>query len=172
MNDDSTNDVSMNSGPVNDGWDFEHRPRRLRITVIALAVLIMLAHIVWAVILVRGDTGVTFSVADQLAFVVIGIVLAGAVLTLLRVRVRAGAPGVEIRGPWRVRVWSWDHVVGLTFPRSSYWPRLELPAYEHIGIWAIQSVDGPDAAEAMRRLREVIREYKPSAADPETVADR
>ena len=157
---------------MNDVWEFEHRPRLLRTVVIALAVLILLIHLVWAVILVRGDTGVTFGIAEQLSFVVIGVIFAGVALTFLRVRVRAGAPGVEIRGPWRTRLWRWDDVVGLTFPRSAYWPRLELPAYEHTGIWAIQSVDGPEAAEAMRRLREVIREYKPSAADPETVADR
>lgn len=153
-------------------WDFAHVPRRMRTTVLVLAAVIIVVHVVWAIILVRGDTGVTIGVADQLAFVVTGFIFAGVLLTLLRVRVRAGERGVEITGPIRSRLWPWEDVVGLTFPRSSYWPRLELPAYEHVGIWAIQTFDGADGVAAMSGLREVVRSYKPSAADPETVADR
>lgn len=153
-------------------WDFDHVPSRMRTTVLVLAVVIVLVHIVWAIILVRGDTGVTIGVPDQLAFVVTGFIFAGLLLTLLRIRVRAGRSGVEVTGPLRTRLWAWEDVVGLTFPRSSYWPRLELPAYEHVGLWAIQTFDGADGVDAMARLREVVRSYKPSAADPETVADR
>ena len=157
---------------MNDEWDFAHEPRRMRKTVIALAVLIVIVHVIWAVILVRGDTGVTIGIADQLAFVVTGLIFAGVLLTLLRIRVRVGEQGVELRGPLRTRLWPWADIVGLTFPRSSYFPRLELPAYEHAGIWAIQTFDRVEGVEAMSRLREVVRTYKPSAADPETVADR
>ena len=153
-------------------WDYVHTPRRMRTTVLVLAAGIILVHVVLAIILVRGDTGVTLGIADQLAFVVTGFIFAGVLLTLLRVRVRAGKPGVEVTGPIRTRLWPWEDVVGLTFPRSSYWPRLELPAYEHVGIWAIQTFDGADGVDAMSGLREVVRSYKPSAADPETVADR
>lgn len=153
-------------------WDFEHRPRTLRKVVIALAVLIIVIHIAWAFILVLGDTGVALGGGDQVAFVVIGLIFAGVLLTMLRVRVRAGAAGVELRGPLRTQVWGWTDIVGITFPRSSKWPRLELPAYENCGIWAIQTVDGQEGIEAMGQLREVIRGYKPSAAEPETVADR
>ncbi|MEH6380942.1 MAG: PH domain-containing protein, partial [Dietzia cercidiphylli] len=85
--------------PDLDHWDFEHRPRRLRIAVIALAILTVLAHVVWAVVLVRDDTGVTIGIADQLAFVAIGLIFAGVLLTLLRIRVRVGEQGVEVRGP-------------------------------------------------------------------------
>ncbi len=157
---------------MNDTWDFEHRPRRLRTVVLALAVLIVLVHVAWAIVLVRGDTGVSIGIADQLAFVVTGFIFAGVLCTLLRIRVRVGAVGVEVRGPLRTRVWDWSDIVGLTFPRSGTWPRLELPGYEHVGIWAIQTVDGQQAVDAMGRLREVVRQYKPSAADPQTVADR
>lgn len=157
---------------MNETWEFEHRPRRMRSTAIAVSVLIVIVHMVWAVVLVRGDTGVTIGLADQLAFVVIGFIFAGLLLTLLRIRVRVGPQGVELRGPLRLRTWGWDDIVGLTFPRSSYWPRLELPAYEHAGIWAIQTIDGQYGIDAMARLREAVRAHKPSAADPETVADR
>lgn len=157
---------------MNDTWDFVHRPHRLRTAVLALSVLIVAVHTVWAVVLVRGDTGVAIGVADQLAFVATGFIFAGLLCTLLRIRVRVGDQGVEIRGPLRSRIWGWHDIVGITFPRSSKWPRLELPAYEHVGIWAIQTYDGPEAVEAMGRMRETVRQYKPTAADPETVSDR
>lgn len=153
-------------------WDFEHRPRRLRQAAIVLAALTVIVHVVWAIILVRGDTGVTIGTADQLAFVVVGFIFAGVFLLPLRIRVRVGEAGVELSGPVRTRLWGWDDVVGVTFPRSSQWPRLELPAYEHMGILAIQATDGQLAVEAMGGMREAIRRHKPSAAEPETVADR
>lgn len=153
-------------------WDFEHQPRRLRTVVLVLAVVIVLVHIAWAFLLVRGDSGVTLGVGDQIAFVAVGVILAGVLLTLRRIRVRAGAPGIELRGPFRSRLWRWDDIVGITFPRSSRWPRLELPGYEHTGILAIQTSDGQEAVDAMGGLRAVIQGYKPSAADPESVSDR
>ena len=159
-------------GATDTTWDFDHRPRKMRRVVIALAVVTVIVHVIWAVILVQGDTGVTIGGADQFAFVVTGFIFAGVLLTLLRIRVRAGVAGVEVTGPLRTRVWDWADVVGLTFPRSSYCPRLELPAYEHVGLWAIQTFDGAEGVTAMARLREVVGSYKPSAADPETVADR
>ena len=86
----------------------------MRTTAIAVSVLIVIVHVVWAVILVRGDTGVTIGIADQFAFVVIGFIFAGVLLTLLRIRVRVGQQGVELRGPLRVRTWGWDDVVTVT----------------------------------------------------------
>lgn len=153
-------------------WDLVHRPRRMRVVAIVLAVVILLLHLAWAYTLTDGDTGVTIGVADQLSFVVIGVVFAAAVLSLLRIRVRAGAAGVEVRGPLRERLWPWEQVVGFTFPRGGQFPHLELPGYEYVSIWAVQAIDGEDAVEAMDRLREVAGRYKPSAADPASVADR
>ena len=139
-------------------WDYVHTPRRMRTTVLVLAAVIILVHVVWAIILVRGDTGVTLGIADQLAFVVTGFIFAGVLL-------RAGKPGVEVTGPIRTRLWPWEDVVGLTFPRSSYWPRLELPAYEHVGIWAIQTFDGADGVDAMSGLREVVQAVRGRSRD-------
>ena len=160
------------SGPAETGWDYEHRPRRMRVVAILAAVAVLALHVVWALTLRNGDTGVTLGAADQMSFVIIGLIFSGLILTLLRIRVRAGRDGVEVRGPLRDRRWPWEDVVGFTFPRSGQFPRLELPAYEYVGIWAIQAIDGESGIDAMDRLREVAARYKPSAADPESVADR
>ena len=166
----STDTTSGDDGGTS--WDLDYAPRRMRIVAVVLAVVILAVHIVWAVTLRNSDTGVSLGGGDQAAFVIIGMIFAGVTLSALRVRVRAGSRGVEVSGPLRSRVWEWEQVVGFTFPRGGQFPRLELPAYEYVSIWAIQAVDGVAAADAMDRLREVAGRYKPSAADPDSVIDR
>lgn len=154
-------------------WDLDHRPRKLRIAAIVAAAVVLVLHVLWAITLTWGrDTGVHIGLADQLAYVVIGIIIAGLILLTLRIRVRAGAAGVEISGFLRSRVYPWEVIVGFTFPVSAQWARLELPAYEHVGIQAIQAMDRESAVGAMHRLREIAAVHKPSAADAENVADR
>ena len=154
-------------------WEFDYRPKKLRVWTVVIAVVVLILHILWAATLTAGrDTGVTIGGGDQLAFVAIGIILAGLILLLLRIRVRAGAEGVELTGLLRAKVFRWDDIVGFTFPISAQWARLELPAYEHVGIPAIQAMDGEQAVAAMRTLRNVAGKYKPEAADPDSVADR
>ena len=154
-------------------WELEYRPRKLRMWAVAIAVVVLILHIIWALTLTAGrDTGVHIGGADQLAFVAIGLILAGLILLLLRIRIRAGSAGVELAGLVATKRYDWDDVVGFTFPLSAQWARLELPAYEHVGIPAIQAMDGDSAVSAMHALRDVAHKYKPSAADPENVADR
>lgn len=170
--------MSSDTQPTSDNsaiaeWEFDYRPKKLRVWTVVIAVVVLILHILWAATLTAGrDTGVTIGGGDQLAFVAIGIILAGLILLLLRIRVRAGTEGVELTGLLRAKVFRWDDIVGFTFPISAQWARLELPAYEHVGILAIQAMDGEQAVEAMRTLRNVAGKYKPEAADPDNVADR
>lgn len=162
-----------NSDTRDADWELEYRPKKLRVWTIAIAVVVLILHIIWALTLTAGrDTGVHIGGADQLAFVAIGIILAGLILLLLRIRIRAGAAGVELTGLLATKLYQWDDIVGFTFPLSAQWARLELPAYEHVGIPAIQAMDGDAAVTAMHALRDVAKTYKPRAADPENVADR
>ena len=154
-------------------WELEYRPKKLRVWTVAIAIIVLILHIIWAITLTAGrDTGVHIGGADQLAFVAIGLILAGVILLLLRIRIRAGAEGVELRGLLATKLYRWDDIAGFTFPLSAQWARLELPAYEHVGIPAIQAMDGELAVSAMHSLRDVAHKYKPSAADPENVSDR
>lgn len=154
-------------------WDLDYRPTRLRRWAIVAAVVVFALHVAWGLTLTSGrDLGVHVGGADQIAYVVIGIIWAGLILLLLRIRVRAGAAGVEITGLLRTKVYPWEIIVGFTFPLSSQWARLELPAYEHVGIAAIQASDGDAAVDAMHELRAVAGRFKPSAATSEAVADR
>ena len=51
-------------------------------------------------VLRTADTGVYFRIADQVAMVMIGALIAGGVLLLARPRVRADADGIEVRNTW------------------------------------------------------------------------
>lgn len=154
-------------------WELDYRPTRLRRWAIVLAVVVVIAHAAWGATLTMGrDLGVYVGIADQIAYVVLGLIWGALILLALRIRVRAGAQGVEIHGFLRAKLYPWDEIVGFTFPYSSQWARLELPAYEHVGIMAIQAHDGDRAVNAMRTLRSIARTYKPSAATEEAVADR
>ena len=146
------------------GAVFQARPRRaLRVAVVAAVVLIVVFSVVGA-LLRNTPTGVYFRVSDQVAMVLVGMLLAGGALLFARPRVRAGAQGVEVRNLLGSRLVPWELVLGVSFPDGAPWARLELPDDEYIAIMAIQSADGRYAVQAIRGLRAVHAEHAASHA--------
>jgi Bacterial PH domain len=141
------------------GVFFEARPRKARRVAVAAAVALVVVFTVVAVLLRRTPTGVYFRFSDQVAMVLLGLLLAGAVLLFIRPRVRAIADGVEVRNVLTTRTVPWDLVLGVSFPDGAPWARLELPDDEYIAVMAIQAVDGQYAVEAIRSLRAVQAEH-------------
>ncbi|MGH4013353.1 MAG: PH domain-containing protein [Pseudonocardiaceae bacterium] len=139
--------------------EFEVRPRKVRHVAMASAVLLIVVFTVIAALLRRTDTGVYFRVSDQIAMVVLGLLLAGAALLFARPRVRAGADGVEVRNLLGSRTLPWELVLRVSFPDDAPWARLELPDDEYIAVLAIQSADGRHAVQAIRALRAVHAEH-------------
>lgn len=108
-------------------------------------------------LLTDTPTGVIFRTSDQVAMVLLGVLLAGGVLLLARPRVRADESGVEIRNVVTVRRFEWDQVLHVSFPDGASWARLELPDDEYVSIMAVQAVDREHAVSAVRALRELHR---------------
>jgi hypothetical protein len=106
-----------------------------------------------AVVLRNVPTGVNFRVADQVAMVVLGLLIAGGVLLLARPRVRADAAGIEVRNILATRYVPWELVVRVAFPDGASWARLDLPDDEYMSVLAIQAVDGRRAVDGITRLR-------------------
>jgi hypothetical protein len=146
---------------------FEARPRKARRVAVAAAVVLIVVFTVVAVLLRRTPTGVYFRFSDQVAMVLLGMLMAGAALLFARPRVRALADGVEVRNVLTTRVVPWDLVVRVSFPDGAAWARLELPDDEYIAVMAIQAVDGQRAVQAMRALRELHAEYTAPRGIPE-----
>ncbi len=138
---------------------FEARPRKARRVAVAAAVVLVAVFTVVATLLRQTPTGVYFQLSDQIAMVLIGLLLAGAALLFTRPRVRAGADGVEVRNLAGSQMLPWELVLRVSFPDGAPWARLELPDDEYIAVMAIQAADGRQAVQAIRALRAVHAEY-------------
>ncbi len=129
------------------------RPRRVRQGARVSAVAVVAAFTVIASVLRTTDTGVFFRTADQVAMVLLGVLIAAGILLLARPRVRADADGVEIRNVGWPRYLPWELVRAVSFPDGASWARLDLPDYESGAVRAGQAGAGPHAVEAIRGLR-------------------
>lgn len=140
-------------------WEFEVRPRRAVRNCRIIATLIAAAFLAGGIWLRTGSTGVNLRVADQIAMIVIGILIAGAVLMLTRPRVRAGAQAVSVRNVLGDNDFPWETVRGVSFPDHKSWARLELVNDDYVPLLAIRSNDKHHAAQALDQLRELGAKY-------------
>ena len=129
------------------------RPRRVRVAAWVCAVGVVVAFAVPAALLRRSHDGVYFRPADQVAVVLLGVLIAAGILLLARPRVRADARGVEVRNVGAPRYLPWEPVRAVSFPDGASWARLDLPHDEYVPVLAVQAVDGQRAVAGMRGLR-------------------
>lgn len=127
-----------------------------------VAILIVTIHVVVSMLLTIRASGVIFRTYDRVAVIVLGLIVAGALLLLTRARVRVGEAGVSVRNALSDRLIPWSQVVGVSFPPGKRWARLELPDDEYIPLVAIQSADKEHAVKAMRSLRALVSRYRPT----------
>ena len=147
---------AVSSGNVDAGKDAEVvvvRPRKVLILAWVGAVVVVVLFAVIALLLRNAPTGVYFRLADQVAMVILGLLIAGGVLLLARPRVRADADGIEVRNILVTRHLPWEVVERVAFPDAASWARLDLPDDEYLPVMAIQAVDGARAVEAIRKVR-------------------
>lgn len=129
------------------------RPLRVRWVAWICAVALFSVMLTVALVLRSVSTGVYFRTADQVAMVLLGLLLSLGVLSLTLARVRAGEDTVEVRNLLVTRELPWSAVVEVSFPHGARWARLELPDDEYLPLSAIQLVDGERAVAAIRQLR-------------------
>lgn len=129
------------------------RPRKVLVCAWVGAVVVLVLFVTIAILLRISPTGVYFRLADQIAMVLLGMIIAGGVLLLARPRVRADAAGIEVRNILLTRYVPWELVLRVAFPDSASWARLDLPDYEYLPVLAIQAVDGRYAVDTITRLR-------------------
>lgn len=146
------------------------RPVRVRRVAGASAATVVVVFTTVALLLTGDATGVYFRPVDQVAMVLFGLMLGGAILLLARPRVRVGPEGVGVRNILGEQVFPWALVREVSFPRDARWARLELPDDEYVAMMAIQAADGERAVAAIRRLRDLHRQHtdpaRAGATDP------
>ncbi|AWB81848.1 hypothetical protein C3B44_05320 [Corynebacterium yudongzhengii] len=143
-------------------WEFEARSKFLRRLSIALIVLVMAIHI-WVGFTVDIEyTGATITTLDKWAFPGVGLIISVLIwFALNRPRIRANSDGVEVRNIIGTRFYSWYVIYGLSFPQGSRMARLELPEFEYVPIWALQSADGAHTIQKVSEFRELEAKYMP-----------
>ena len=151
----------MTAKPDRDTWDAQLRPHLTPYVAYAVAVVLVLAHLVIGLLLKIGSTGVIFQTSDQIAMAVLGVILAGLALLFTRPRLRVGAAGLSVRNVLGDRLVPWDDIVGVSFPAGARWARIDLPDDEYIPVMAIQAVDKERAVDAMDRVRGLLVRYRP-----------
>jgi Bacterial PH domain len=142
-------------------WDLEVRPRLTPYFAYGAAIIFVTAGVSLGLLLKISSTGVIFQTADQVAFAVLGVILAGLVLLFARPRLRVGEPGVSVRNLFGDRLIPWSDVVDVSFPRGARWARVDLPDDEYIPVMAIQAVDKHRAVDAMDSVRALLARYRP-----------
>jgi hypothetical protein len=133
----------------------DHRPRRLRLVAWVLAVVVVVVFGSIALLLKTGEE--VFGRTDQVAFFLIGLLIAAGVLAFTRFRVRADERGIWVRNALGERYFPWEVVVGLDLPAGATWAQLELHDDETVAVLAIQTSDGDDAVDALIALRRLLK---------------
>nr|WP_156914611.1 PH domain-containing protein [Thermocrispum municipale] len=121
------------------------------------AVVVIAVFSVVAVFLRESNTGVVFRTSDQVAMIVLGILIAAGIMLWATPRVVADADGVEVRNVLVKRYYAWSDVLAISFPDGASFARLELPYDEYYAMMAIQAVDREYAVQAVRALRKLHR---------------
>jgi type IV secretory pathway VirB2 component (pilin) len=150
--------------PDRENWDAQLRPHLTPYVAYAVAVVLVVAHLVIGLLLKIGSTGVIFQTSDQIAMAVLGVILAGLALLFTRPRLRVGAAGLSVRNVLGDRLVPWNDIVGVSFPVGARWARIDLPDDEYVPLLAIQSVDKDRAVAAMDTVRSLLARYRPDLA--------
>lgn len=143
-------------------WEFETKSKFLRNLSIVFIVIVMAIHIFVGATVDIQWTGATITTVDKWAFPGIGAVISILIAVAFnRPRVRANEDGVEVRNIIGTRFYSWLVIYGLSFPEGARMARLELPEFEYVPMWAMQSADGASTVQAVREFRGLEAKYMP-----------
>lgn len=137
-------------------------PRRMRLVCGVTAAVVVVVMVVVAVLLKHSSTGVvSFHTSDQVAMVLLGLILGAGILVLGRSRVDADRSGVRVRNILITRRLPWEMVRAVRFERSSSWATLLLANGDELAVLALQAVDGERTVRAVDGLRAWVAATRP-----------
>lgn len=143
-------------------WEYEATSPYLRKVAIIWIILVMAAHLFMGFTVGLSFTGATVTTIDKFAFPGVGVLISIlSWLALTRPRLRANSDGVEIRNILGTRFYPWQVIYGLSFPEGSRMARIELPDFEYVPVWALQSGDKQDVITKVRSFRDLEARYMP-----------
>jgi hypothetical protein len=133
------------------------RPRRIRIMVwIAAPVTVVLfTAVAFSLHGSFNETGAAFETPDQVAMILLGILVAAGSLLLARPSLEADVNGVRVRNLFGTIDLPWAVVRGVRFNRGAPWVTLDLHDDDVVSVLAIQAADKEHAVRAVRALRAI-----------------
>ncbi len=135
----------------------DSRPVRLTRVCWGVAALVMVVFIAVAIGLGTATTGdAAFRLGDQIAMVVLGGLIATAVLGFTRPRVHADLEGVRIRNVLGEKLVPWQVVRAVRMDDGAPWASLDLEDDDTLALFAVQSNDGDRAVEAVLGMRALL----------------
>jgi hypothetical protein len=133
----------------------------MRLICAATAAVVVVVMVVVGLLLKSSSTGVvSFHTSDQVAMIVLGLVIGAGILALGRPRMDADATGVRVRnilGSYRL---PWDLVRSVRFDRTSAWATLLLANGDELAVLAVQASDKERAVDAVEGLRSLLGTYR------------
>ena len=133
------------------------RPRRLTAVCCLVAVVVLVVFGVLAVALGRGPEGdAQFRLPDQIAFFLLGVIIAGVTLLFTRARVEGRADGIHVRNPFGTKDLPWQVVRSVRLDDGAPWAVLDLHDDETVQLLAVQANDGAAAVDAVLGLRALV----------------
>jgi hypothetical protein len=100
-----------------------------------------------------NETGAAFETPDQVAMILLGVLLAAGSLLLARPSLEADATGVRVRNLFGTTELPWAVVREVSFRRGAPWVTLDLQDDDLVSVLAIQAADKEHAVKAVRALR-------------------
>ena len=134
------------------------RPRAARVVGIALAVGVPAFMVALAVLLPRVVPD-RDSWGDRLAMVLLGLLVAWAVLRHAGVRADPDPEGLTVRNLVRTRRYAWAQVVSVRFGPDRPWAQLDLADGTTTAVMAVQAADGERARREARRLATLVARH-------------
>jgi hypothetical protein len=133
------------------------RPRRLRVVCWATAVTVVALFTLIAIGLGSGPPGdAQFKLPDQIALVLLSLLLAGGVLVFTRARVVGDAQGLRVRNAFRETALPWAVVVDVRLDEHGSWAYVDLQDDDTLAVLALQANDGEQAQAAVRALQGLL----------------
>ncbi|MGW4422294.1 PH domain-containing protein [Streptosporangium sp. NPDC004631] len=129
------------------------RPRKGRVVAYGFAGLIMLGALLMALLLPAP-----FTLADRIAMLLLGGVIAGVLHLLGRCRVEADEQGITVVNPLRVHRYEWPEVLAVTLVESEPWARIDFADGATVGAMGLQGSEKERTVRQVRELAALIRE--------------
>ncbi|MEV8638781.1 PH domain-containing protein [Streptosporangium sp. NPDC051023] len=129
------------------------RPRKGRIVAYGFAGVIIVGAVILAILLPPP-----FTLADKIAMVVLGGMIAGVLHLLGRCRVEADERGITVVNPLRVHRYEWPEVLAVTLTESEPWAKIDFADGATIGAMGLQGSEKDRTVRQVHELAALIRE--------------